>query len=152
VGLDGIGDGNLDATEGAYGLAWAMHPSGATEVTSMEIIVVAAMLSLVVLLGIAVKLYDLKRKREEEAVAAQARVSDALLMDATLAGLPLTPTAHLPLWKGTPLVVEITGAVPKAELRTAAVDVARREISRSRSDFQVEDHIEVDPAMLTRAA
>jgi hypothetical protein len=121
-------------------------PSAAMEVTSMEIIVVAAMLSLVVLLGIAVKLYDLKRKREEEAVAAQARVSDALLMDASLAGLPLTPTAHLPLWKGTPLVVEITGAVPKVELRTAAVDVARREISRSRSDFQVEDHIKVDPA------
>lgn len=118
----------------------------------MEIIVVAAMLSLVVLLGIAVKLYDLKRRREEEAVAAQARVSDALLMDATLAGLPLTPTAHLPLWKGTPLVVEIRGAVSKPELRTAAVDVARREISRSRSDFQVEDHIKVDPALLTRAA
>ena len=133
-------------------LAWAMQPSGVMEVTPMEIIVVAAMLSLVVLLGIAVKLYDLKRKREEEAVAAQSRVSDALLMDATLAGLPLTPTAHLPLWKGTPLVVEITGAVPKPELRTAAVDVARREISRSRSDFQVEDHIKVDPAVLTRAA
>jgi hypothetical protein len=122
------------------------------EVTTMEIIVVAAMLSLVVLLGIGVKLYDLKRKREEEAVAAQARVSDALLMDASLAGLPLTPTAHVPLWKGTPLVVEIKGAVPRAELRSAAVDVARREISRSRSDFQVEDHIKVDPAMLTRAA
>jgi hypothetical protein len=127
-------------------------PSGATEVTGMEIIVVAAMLSLVVLLGIGVKLYDLKRKREEEAVAAQARVSDALLMDASLAGLPLTPTAHVPLWKGTPLVVEIKGAVPRAELRSAAVDVARREISRSRSDFQVEDHIKVDPAILTRAA
>jgi hypothetical protein len=127
-------------------------PWGATEVTSMEIIVVAAMLSLVVLLGIGVKLYDLKRKREEEAVAAQARVSDALLMDASLAGLPLTPTAHVPLWKGTPLVVEITGALPRAELRFAAVDVARREISRSRSDFQVEDHIKVDPAILTRAA
>ena len=118
----------------------------------MEIIVVAAMLSLVVLLGIGVKLYDLKRKREEEAVAAQARVSDALLMDASLAGLPLTPTAHVPLWKGTPLVVEIKGAVPRAELRSAAVDVARREISRSRSDFQVEDRIRVDPAILTRAA
>src|SRR5512144_2855218 len=125
---------------------------GATEVTSMEIIVVAAMLSLVVLLGIGVKLYDLKRKREEEAVAAQSRVSDALLMDATLAGLPLTPTAHLPLWRGTPLVVEITGAVPRPELRTAAIDVARREISRSRSDFQVADRIQVDPALLTRAA
>ncbi len=76
----------------------------------MEIIVVATMLLVVVLLGVAVKLYDLKRKREDEAIAAQARISDALLMDATLAGLPLTPTAHLPLWKGSPLVVEITGA------------------------------------------
>jgi len=118
----------------------------------MEIIVVAAMLSLVVLLGIAVKLYDLKRKREEEAVAAQARVSDALLMDAALSGMPLTPTAHLPLWKGNPLVLEISGAVPKAELRTAAMDVATREISRSRSDFRIEDHIKVDPALLGRAA
>jgi hypothetical protein len=127
-------------------------PPEALEVTTMEIIVVAAMLSLVVLLGIVVKLYDLKRKREEEAVAAQARVSDALLMDATLSGLPLTPTAHLPLWRGTPLVVEITGAVPRPELRTAAMDVARREISRSRSDFQVEDRIQVDPALLTRVA
>ncbi len=90
----------------------------------MEIIVVATMLLLVVLLGVAVKLYDLKRKREDEAIAAQARISDALLMDATLAGLPLTPTAHLPLWKGSPLVVEITGEVPRPELREAAVDVA----------------------------
>jgi hypothetical protein len=32
------------------------------------------------------------------------------------------------------------------------MDVARREISRSRSDFQVEDRIQVDPALLTRAA
>jgi hypothetical protein len=129
-----------------------MQFPGPREVTTMEIIVVAAMLSLVVMLGIAVKLYDLKRKREEEAVAAQARVSDALLMDAALSGMPLTPTAHLPLWKGTPLVVEISGAVPKAEFRTAAMDVATREISRSRSDFRIEDHIKVDPALLGRAA
>ena len=107
---------------------------------------------LLVLLGVAVKLYDLKRKREDEAIAAQARVSDALLMDATLAGLPLTPTAHLPLWRGTPLVVEITGAVPRPELREAAVDVARREIGRSRSDFQIENRIAVDPAALGHAA
>jgi len=118
----------------------------------MEIIVVATMLLVVVLLGVAVKLYDLKRKREDEAVAAQARISDALLMDANLAGLPLTPTAHLPLWRGTPLVVEITGAVPRPELREAAVDVAKREIGRSRSDFQIEDRIAVDPAPLGHAA
>jgi len=70
----------------------------------MEIIVVAAMLALVVLLGIAVKGYDLKRKREE--------------------GLPLTPTAQVPLWSGTPLTLEIRRAVPRSELREAAVDVA----------------------------
>jgi len=129
-----------------------MQFPGPREETTMEIIVVAAMLSLVVLLGIAVKLYDLKRKREDDAVAAQARVSDALLMDAALSGMPLIPTAHLPLWKGTPMVVEISGAVAKAELRTAAMDVATREISRSRSDFRIEDHIRVDPAALGRVA
>src|SRR5258706_15248611 len=93
-------------------------------VTAMEIIVVATMLLVVVLLGVAVKLYDLKRKREDEAVAAQARISDALLMDANLAGLPLTPTAPLPLWGGTPPVVAITGAGPGPELRDAAGGVA----------------------------
>ncbi len=118
----------------------------------MEIMVVATMLLMLVLLGIAVKLYDLKRKREEEAVAAQARVSDALLMDASLAGLPLTPTAHLPLWKGSPLVLEIKGAVPRPELREAAVDVAKREVGRSRSDFRIEDRIAVDPGALGHAA
>jgi hypothetical protein len=122
------------------------------EVTTMEIIVVAAMLALVVLIGIAVKLYDLKRKREEEAVAAQARISDALLMDSTLSGLPLTPTAHVPLWSGTPLTLEIRGAVPRSELREAAVDVARREMARSRPDFRIEDRISVDPAVFTHAA
>src|SRR6267142_4030010 len=129
-----------------------MQLPGPREETTMEIIVVAAMLSLLVLLGVAVKLYDLKRKREEEAVAAQARVSDALLMDANLAGLPLTPTAHLPLWKGSPLVLEIKGAVPRPELREAAVDVAKREVGRSRSDFQIDDRIAVDPAALGHAA
>jgi hypothetical protein len=113
------------------------------EVTTMEIIVVATMLILVVLLGIAVKLYDLKRKREEEAVAAQARISDALLMDASLSGLPLTPTAHVPLWSGTPLTLEITGSVPRSELREAAVGVATREMARARDDFRIEDHISV---------
>ena len=118
----------------------------------MEIIVVAAMLALVVLLGIAVRLYDLKRKREEEAVAAQARISDALLMDSMLSGLPLTPTAHVPLWSGTPLTLEIRGAVPRSELREAAVDVARREMARNRSDFRIEDRIAVDPAAFRHAA
>ena len=73
----------------------------------MEMTVLAiGMLTLIVLVGILVKFYDLKSKREEEAVAAQSRISDALLMDSTLAGLPLTPTAPMTLpllsFNGTP--------------------------------------------------
>src|SRR5512132_4356350 len=119
----------------------------------MEMTVVALMmLALLVVVGVSVKLYDLKRKREEEAVAAQARIADALLMDSTLAALPLTPTAHLPLWKGSPLILEIKGAVPSPELREAAVDVAKREVGRSRSDFRIEDRIAVNPGGLGHAA
>ena len=118
----------------------------------MEMTVVALMmLALVVVVGVSVKLSDLKRKREEEAVAAQAGIADALLMDSTLAALPLTPTAHLPLWKGSPLILEIKGAVPSPELREAAVEVATREIARSRPDFLIEDHILVDRRVLSHA-
>ena len=112
----------------------------------MEMTVVALMM-----LALVVVLYDLKRKREEEAVAAQARIADALLMDSTLAALPLTPTAHLPLWKGSPLILEIKGAVPSPELREAAVEVAKREIARSRPDFLIEDRISVDRRVLSHA-
>jgi hypothetical protein len=119
---------------------------------AMEMTVLAiGMLTLIVLVGILVKFYDLKSKREEEAVAAQSRISDALLMDSTLAGLPLTPTAHLPLWKGSPLILEIKGAVPSPELREAAVGVAKREIARSRPDYLIEDRISVDRGALSHA-
>ena len=44
-----------------------------------------------------------------------------------------------------PLTLEISGSVPKTELREAALGVARREMARSRDDFRIEDRIEVDP-------
>jgi hypothetical protein len=120
--------------------------NGLREVTAMELTVIVFMLVLFALVGLAVKMYDLKRKRDGEAVAAQARVSDALLMDPTLGTLPLTPTARVPLWKGSPLIVDIRGAVPRSELRDAALALARREVARDRSDFLIEDHIAVKRA------
>jgi hypothetical protein len=129
-----------------------MHPSRSLEVTTMEIIVVALILVLIVLFAVGVKLHDLKRRREEEAVAVQARVSDALLMDPALSALPLTPTAHVPLWKGTPVTVSVTGAVPRPELREAALALVRQEVARSRPDLEIEDRISVDPAVLSHAA
>jgi hypothetical protein len=50
------------------------------------------------------------------------------------------------------LVLEIKGAVPRPELREAAVDVAKREVGRSRSDFRIEDRIAVNPGGLGHAA
>src|SRR5262245_43677465 len=78
---------------------------------------------LLVIVGIGVKLYDLKRKRETEAVHLQAQVSDALLRDPALFGLAVTPTAHVPLWSGTPVRLEVTGRVPSPETRERALRI-----------------------------
>src|ERR671922_1324916 len=79
--------------------------------------------ALLVIVGIGVKLYDLKRKREAEAVHLQAQVSDALLREPTLFGLAVTPTAHVPWWKGTPARLEVTGRVPTADARERAIRI-----------------------------
>ena len=105
---------------------------------------------LLVLVAAAVKLYDLKRKRDAEAVQLQAQVSDALLRDETLFGVPVTPTAHVPLWRGTPATLELVGRVPTPERKEAAVRVAEREASAVRPDVHVVDRMTVDG--LSRAA
>ena len=57
-------------------------------------------IAMLLIIGALVKILDLKRKREGEAVVVQAQISDAVLRDPTLFSLPITPTAHVPLWKG----------------------------------------------------
>jgi len=59
------------------------------------VILVIAML---LILAALVKILDLNR--EGEAVVVQAQISDAVLRDPNLFSLPITPTAHVPLWKG----------------------------------------------------
>ena len=97
-------------------------------------------LGLLVLVGVAVKLYDRKRKRDAEAVHLQAQVSDALMRDAGLAGLLLTPTAHL---RGGEAVVEITGEVPDDTARETALRIAREEAARVRPDVRIVEKIAV---------
>lgn len=97
-------------------------------------------LGLLVLVGVAVKLYDRKRKRDAEAVHLQAQVSDALMRDGGLAGLLLTPTAYL---RGGEAVVEITGEVPDDTARETALRIAREEAARVRPDVRIVDKIAV---------
>ena len=100
--------------------------------------------ALLVIVGIGVKLYDLKRKRETEAVHLQAQVSDALLRDPALFGLAVTPTAHVPLWSGTPVRLDITGRVPAPEIRERSLRIIEQEARSIRPDVQLVDKLEVE--------
>jgi hypothetical protein len=102
---------------------------------------------LLVIVGLAVKMYDRKRKRDAEAVHLQAQVSDALMRDPRLAGLVLTPTARVPAWGRGAAVVDISGEVTDQATRDAVLRVARDEAARLRPDVQVEDHLTVGRAI-----
>jgi hypothetical protein len=114
--------------------------------------VLAALLGLLVIVGIGVKFYDLRKKRESEAVHLQAQVSDALLRDQSLFGLPITPTVHVPTWSGSPAIIEVAGHVPTPQARDAARRLIEAEASRLRSDFRIEDRMAIDPNMERRVA
>ena len=124
-------------------------PEGGTARGLVAFIVVVGLLAIT---GIAVKMYDMKRKREDEGVALQARLSDALLIDPTLAGFPITPTVHVPFRRSSPVVVTITGAVSTPELRAVALQLVTRELTHEGSDYRIDDHLAVDALAAKRAA
>jgi len=134
-----------------FGIAWAQSPTPpvtpatpgagtAAQGGGMAAAGFFVVIGLLILVGIAVKLYDRKRKRDAEAVHLQAQVSDALMRDAGLAGLLLTPTAHL---RGREAIVEISGEVPDEIARETALRIAREEAARIRPDVRIEDHVRV---------
>ena len=107
------------------------------------IIASVLVVGLLVVIGALVKIYDLRRKRETEAVHIQAQISDALLRDPNLFGLPVAATAHAPLWSGTPVTVELTGEVPDPNMREAVRRIALTEARRIRPDVEILDHLSV---------
>ena len=107
---------------------------------------------LLVIVGIGVKLYDLKRKREAEGVHLQAQVSDALLRDSSTYGLAVTPTAHVPWWSGTPVRLEVVGRVPAPEIRDRVLRLVEQEARHIRPDVIIVDRIELEAAAAMRVA
>jgi hypothetical protein len=122
-------------------------PAGGTAMTG-ALVGFAALIVLVVAIGVVVKFFDRRRKRMEEAVAVQARISDALMVDPALGRLPIVTAADRGLWGRSPVMIEIRGPVPSPELREAAISVATREAASSGVPFQVEDRLVVDPLMV----
>jgi hypothetical protein len=109
-------------------------------------------IGLLALTGIAAKLYDMKRKREDEGVALQARLSDALLTEPSLAHLPITPTVHVPFGPRAQAVIILTGTVPTPALREAVLRLVIREATFPRGSYRLEDRLFVDTLMSRRAA
>src|SRR5215510_248195 len=136
---------------------WAQVPGGAPSDATQSgavttVAVIATLVGVLVVLGAFIKFLDLKRKREGEAVVVQARISDAILRDARLFSLPITPTAHVPLWKGTPVTVEVAGQVPSDDLRQVVLRLVEREASQLAADVRVESRIGVVPSMVRQSA
>jgi hypothetical protein len=114
--------------------------------------VLVLLVGLLVIVGVGVKLYDLKRKREAEAVHLQAQVSDALLRDASLFGLAVTPTAHVPWWSGTPARLEVVGRVPEPEYRDRVLRLVEQEARHVRPDVIIVDGLEIAASVRARVA
>jgi len=111
--------------------------------------VVVSVLILLVAVGAVVKLYDLKRKREEAAWALQAQISDSLLLDRSLVGLPIAVTGAGG-WRPSPLVVAITGSVPTPEVRASVMQRVEAELARRHPGARAEDRLLVDPRLVDR--
>src|SRR5215471_2163508 len=77
---------------------------------------VAVVLVMILAIGTAIKLYDVKRRRDDEALSAQSYLSEALLRE--FGSLPITASVSGSSWR-RPFVLAIRGTVSTAELREA---------------------------------
>jgi hypothetical protein len=73
----------------------------------------------------------------------QAQISDAFLRDPNLFSLPVAATAHAPLWKGTPVTIEITGEVPDPSLHETVLRIAWDEAQHIRPDVEIVEKLTV---------
>jgi hypothetical protein len=105
-----------------------------------------------ILIGVAVRLLDARRRREDEMAGLQGRLSDALLTDPVLAWFGITATVRTPLWPSRPAAVEIVGAVPEVALREAVRRLVAREVEHRHGGVRVEDRAMVDPRMARQRA
>jgi hypothetical protein len=108
--------------------------------------------ALLVVLGAGVKLHDVKRKRDEQGLYLQARVSDALLDDPELARLRLAATVRVPLWRPAAALVVISGRVPTEELREAALRLVLDRTFATWPSARIEDRIVVESQTIRHAA
>jgi hypothetical protein len=128
-------------------------PAAAPSGDGSGILVALALMGvLLAIVGVGVKIWDARRKREAEAVHLQSQISDALLREGDFFGLAITPTVHAGMRKDAPMRIEVTGQAPSAAVRDAAFRVVRDEATRMGRDFEIDDRIEITPRAVRRVA
>jgi hypothetical protein len=121
------------------------------DVYTMALLILAGIL--VLGLGVAcLELWDLQRKRDDEAVQLQAQIGDALLRDRRLARFPVAPTVHIPMRRRATATIELHGQVPTTELRQSVLRVAEQEATRILQAYRIQDHITVEATVGAQAA
>jgi hypothetical protein len=119
---------------------------------SGALIMVGVFVAVLVILGAIVKVQDVRRRREDQGLTLQAWLGDALFSDPQLYRAAVIPTVRVPLRKGSPLKVEVSGSVPSPEIRKRAIHVVRQEAMRLGEDVQIEDRLSVLPSIAGRRA
>ena len=145
--------GPLGTVAGLAGLASAQGVGTQGEgggMASGAVIGVVALVGVILAIVVGSRMLDRRRQRQEEALALQSRLSDALMMDPVLGSLPVGTTVHPGGRGGASVTVEVHGPVPSPDVRTAVLDLVRREVSGRSIDFDVEDHVVVDPMVADR--
>jgi hypothetical protein len=130
-------------------VAWAQSPappaaSGDGIGIGLALAVIGMFLLAIV---VGVKLYDRRRRLADEDMALEARVSDVLMTDPALAGLPVAAHVEREGWsESAPTHVEVTGTVTSPLMEAVALKLVTREVLPARPGARIESHLEVDPA------
>jgi hypothetical protein len=107
-------------------------------------------------MGIAVKRHDTKRKRDDDAdglaVALQGRMSDALLTEPSIAGLPIMPTVRVSPGAEPETVILLTGMVPAPRFREVALRLVTRVAARLAESYRIENRLVVHRRTSRRTA
>jgi hypothetical protein len=98
------------------------------------------------------KVLELRDRRAAEGIAVQGEIANALNRDPALHTFPMTPTARVPLWRGTPVKVKVVGKVPSVELRKAALRAAERGASDLLVRVRIKSRIVVVKSKSRRSA
>jgi len=122
-------------------------PPPAASGNANTVLALVFLLAIVTAIVVVARYVTTRRKRLEEGVILQARLSDAILCEAPLRGLVVTPKARVAVWRGSPVTIEVAGEVPTPELREAVLRLVRTELSRVRPDVLAEDHLSIVPPM-----